>query len=256
MKNMENRVNPKAALKTGWNLTKEHLIVSLGLVLGYIIITFLVELIPSDEWGLISLLLSLSVSCVWTLGMTRICTCAVDGEEPQFSMFGEVMHRFGSMLLLLLAMYGIILVPVILILIVAIVIGFNVDAIEGLMSSDPYDMIDAIQNMGLFLLFIMIPCIYLSLRFIFAPYALVDRGLGVVDSLKTSWTATAPIQGKVFVFMLLIFLANIVGFMCFFVGIIVSMITALYAQAAFYRQVFPAGIQDPLLVEDANMVVN
>ncbi len=254
---MENRVNPTAAVKTGWSLTKEHLIVSLGLILGYCVVNMLMGFLPAEGiMSLVSSLLTLAISSAWTLGMTRITICAVDGEEPQFSMFGEAMHRFGSMVLLMLALFGIMMVPIIVILIIALILGFNVDALEGIVSSNPYEMMEAMQSMGMLFLLIMIPCIYLGIRFIFAPYVLVDRGLGVIDSIKASWTASAPIQGRILVFMLLIFLAYIIGFVCFFVGLFISTITALYAQAAFYRQVFPSGIQDPLMVEDANVVMN
>ena len=48
----------------------------------------------------------------------------------------------------------------------------------------------------------------------------------------------------------------IVGLVCFFVGLFFSTIIVMYAQAALYRQAFSAGIQDPLLVEDTNVVVS
>ena len=48
----------------------------------------------------------------------------------------------------------------------------------------------------------------------------------------------------------------VVGLLCFFVGAIFSTIIVMYAQAALYRQAFSAGIQDPLLVEDTNVVVS
>ena len=47
-----------------------------------------------------------------------------------------------------------------------------------------------------------------------------------------------------------------IGLLCFLVGSIFSMIITMYAQAALYRQAFSAGIQDPLLVEDTNVVVS
>lgn len=254
---MENRINPTAAIKTGWSLTKEHFIVSLGLVLGYTVISCLLSFIPTTGvLGFAVQLLSFAVSCVWTLGITRITANAVDGEEPQFSMIGEVMPRFWSMVVLMLLMFAIVLVPIIVIFVVAVILGFGVEAFAGLTSTDPVVMMEALQSLGLLYLIVLIPCIYIGIRFCFVNYLLVDRGMGAVDALKASWTATSPIQGKIFVFLVLSFLITIAGLLCFIVGVFVSMIILMYAQAALYRQAFPAGMQDPLIVEDVNVAIN
>ena len=89
----------------------------------------------------------------------------------------------------------------------------------------------------------------------FAPYLLVDRNMGFVEAMKTSWKASEPIQGKILAFLLLSILIVIVGLLCVVVGVFVSAVILIYAQAHFYRQAFPAGLQDPLLVEDTNVVV-
>lgn len=254
---MENKINPIAAIKTGWSLTKEHFIVSLGIVLGFMAISTLLSMIPVEGiLGFVLQLVSWAISCVWTLGIIYISINAVDGEEPQFSMFGEVMPRFLSMLALMLLLVAIVMVPIVLIVILAVVLGFNVDAISGLASSDPNVMLEAMQSLGFLYLLIMIPCVYIGIRFFFAPYLLIDRGMGAIDSLKASWIATAPIQGKLFVYMILSMLVTLLGLLCLVVGVFVATIVLLYAQAALYRQAFPTGMQDPLIAEDVNIAVN
>lgn len=254
---MENKISPIAAVKTGWELTKENLVVTLGLLFGYLVINMLVSFMPfTGIWALMLKLVSFAISCAWSLGMTHITICAVDGEELQFSMFGEVISRFWSMVVMNLLVFGIMLVPMIVVMIIAVIMGFEINVLKDLMSTDLDVVIEAYIELGGLLFFIAIPCIYISIRLFFANYLLVDRGMGAVEAIKASWTATLHIQGRILVYMLLILLVCILGFICFFVGIFVSMIIALYAQAALYRQVFSAGMQEPLIVEDTQVVVN
>lgn len=245
-----NTVNPLAAIKSGWQCTKNNFIVSLGLVMAYWVFSGLLSLIPlNGVMGTIASLISMFVSLMWSLGIVRLTIDVVDGEEPRFGVFGETMPRLLQYLILAIIMSVIMLIPAGIILVVgAVTCGVSLTTLAA------YDM-TAISALSLWILLACVPVIYLSIRFYFAPYLLVDRGVGPVEALKMSWKASYAVQGRIFLFVLLALLIMIIGLMCFIVGVLVSMIITMYAQAALYRQVFSAGIQDPLLVEDANVVV-
>ena len=245
-----NKLSPFVAIKTGWQCTKEHFIVSLGLVLAYTVISTLLSFIPAEgSVGVIALLLDFFISMIWSLGFVRLSIDVVDGEEPRFGVFKEVLPRLWHYVVLTIIMSIFILIPA------CAIIGIGAAScsvsITTLSAFDP----TAISTMSLWVLLACVPVIYLSIRLIFAYYLLVDRGVGPIEAIKMSWKASYPVQGRIFIFLLLAFLVCIVGVLCFFVGVFVSVIIIMYAQGALYRQVFSPGIQDPLLVEDANIVV-
>ena len=245
-----NKLSPFVAIKTGWQCTKEHFIVSLGLVLAYTVVSTLLSFIPAEgSVGVIALLLDFFISMIWSLGFVRLSIDVVDGEEPRFGVFKEVLPRLWHYVVLTIIMSIFMLIPA------CAIIGIGAAScsvsITTLSAFDP----TAISTMSLWVLLACVPVIYLSIRLIFAYYLLVDRGVGPIEAIKMSWKASYPIQGRIFIFLLLAFLVCIVGVLCFFVGVFVSVIIIMYAQGALYRQVFSPGIQDPLLVEDANIVV-
>ena len=245
------RFSPLAAIKTGWRCTKEHFIVSLGLVLAFTIVSTLLSLIPpGGVVGSIAQLLNVFVSLIWSLGLVRLTLDVVDGEEPRFGVFKEVLPRLLHFVVLMIIMSLSILLPAC--AIVGIGSASCSVSLTTLAAFDPM----ALSTMTLWLALACVPAIYISLRLFFAPYLLIDRGVGPIEALKMSWKASYPLQGRIFLFFLLALLIMTIGLLCFLVGSIFTMIITMYAQAALYRQAFSAGIQDPLLVEDANVAVS
>lgn len=238
------------AVSTGWQLTKKYFIISLGLVLAYVILSGLLGLGGDSFIGIVMQLASMVVSIIFSMGMIRITLNAVDGQEPYFAAFKETLPRFGSFFLMGVIMAVAMFVPALLIMVILFaVVGGNMDILS--LSEPDWTVLASI---GWIVLLGMIPVIYLSIRFVFAQYLLIDKNMGAIEALKTSWKATAPIQGQVFLFFILTLLVCVLGLICFFVGIFVSMIIVLYAEAALYRQVFPGGEQDALLVDEPTMV--
>ena len=245
-----NKVSPFAAIKTGWQCAKEHFIVSLGLILAFSVVNVLLSFIPPEGGvGMIALLFNFLLSMVWSLGIARLSIEVVDGEEPRFGVFKEVLPRLWHFIVLTIIMTIFMLIPA------CVIIGVGAAScsvsLTTLSAFDP----TALSTLSLWMLLACVPAIYISIRLIFAPYLLIDRGVGPVEAIKMSWKASYPVQGRIFIFLILAFLVGLLGVLCFLVGVFVSMIVVIYAQGALYRQVFSPGIQDPLLVEDANVVV-
>ena len=240
-----NKMNPISAIKDGWMCAKKHFIVSLGLLLAYLVVSSLTSLLPAG----ISTLLSFFVTLVWSLGIVRISIDVVDGDEPRFGAFREVMPLLVHYLFMVVIMSVLVLVPMFLIMIVA-AIACSV-SFSTLMAGD----LSALSAVSLWIFVSAIPAIYVSIRFFFAPYLMVDRNVSPIEALKMSWKASYPVQFKLLLFFVLAMVVMMLGFICFIVGVLVSMIVLFYAQAALYRQAFPAGLQDPLLVEEKELVV-
>ena len=73
------------ALKKGWELTKKHFIVMLGLVLGYMVLSWVVSLLGGADT---------TTFRYWILYLVN----AYDGEEPSFSVFGELLPKLGGLI--------------------------------------------------------------------------------------------------------------------------------------------------------------
>ena len=86
------------------------------------------------------------------------------------------------------------------------------------------------------LVFLIVPGIYLALRFQYFGYCIVDRDASVIDSLRQSTRITDSVKWKLLGFGILIVLINILGFICLFIGLFATVPTTTMAMAAVYRK--------------------
>jgi len=100
-----------------------------------------------------------------------------------------------------------------------------------------------IVSIGLVLL--VIPGIYLGLRFQFAPYLVVDRGIGPLAALAQSGDLTRGVKLRLLGFDLLLVLVWLVGALVLIVGLLVAMPTIILATAHVYRQLERRAVGTP-----------
>ncbi len=86
-----------------------------------------------------------------------------------------------------------------------------------------------------FILFI-VPGIILSIKLQYSQYLIVDKGFGVVDSLKGSWEMTKGVKWNLFLLGLLLGLINILGLLCLLVGLLITVPLTMLAEAYVYRK--------------------
>lgn len=90
---------------------------------------------------------------------------------------------------------------------------------------------------GIGLLLLVIPGIYLAIRLQFYKFLIVDKeDIGPWMAIKESWRMTDGHSWKLFLFMLLIILINLVGAVLLGIGLLVSIPVSLIAYAVLYRQ--------------------
>ena len=234
------------AISTGWQLTKKYFIISLGLILAFGVVSWLLSFLGErgDAIGWIAQLVNLVISIAFSMGMIRITVDALGGEEPRFGAFKDVFSRF-------LPYFGVsILVSIFALVPFIIIFGIGVVIIGGSFIMGDFD---AIFDLWWLLLLAMLPAVYVSIRMFFAPYLVVDGNKGVMESIKMSWNASAPMQGKIFLFYVVSLLIGLLGLICFFVGIFVSILVIMYAQAYVYRMAFPPATPELLLVDEVKM---
>ncbi len=90
---------------------------------------------------------------------------------------------------------------------------------------------------GVGLLLLIIPGIYLAIRLQFYRFLVVDKeGIGPVMALKESWRMTENHTWNLFLFMLLVILLNFVGVLLFGIGLFVTVPVSILAYAFLYRK--------------------
>lgn len=89
---------------------------------------------------------------------------------------------------------------------------------------------------GLGLILLIIPGIYLALRFQFFSYLIIDKNLGPIEALKQSSKMTRGVKLQLLLFGIVSGLINMVGVLALIVGLILTLPTTAIAQAHVYRK--------------------
>jgi uncharacterized membrane protein len=86
------------------------------------------------------------------------------------------------------------------------------------------------------LILLIIPGIIWSIKFQFYPYIMVDRGAGIIESLKLSSEITNNNKWKLFLFGFAKGLVSILGFLLLGIGILAAIPIAIMAETYVYRK--------------------
>lgn len=90
---------------------------------------------------------------------------------------------------------------------------------------------------GLGLLLLVVPGVYLGARWLFAPLVVVEEGLEPVAALRRSWDMTSAIGGRVALLVLALAALNLLGALALGLGVLVTMPISLVAIVHAYRHV-------------------
>jgi len=191
------------AIRFGWQTMKSNL----GFFIGLLIVAGLIYIIPSIISSLLekkSLMLSLGVSLIGIilgiiidLGLIKISLNFCDNLKS------KITDLFSQYQLFFKYLFASILCGLIVIL-------------------------------GLILL--IIPGIYLAIRFQFYGYFIVDKRAGVIESLKRSWRITQGTVWNLFLFGLLLTGINLLGVLFLIIGLFATVPTTMVAMAFVYRK--------------------
>lgn len=92
----------------------------------------------------------------------------------------------------------------------------------------------ALISLGLLLL--IVPGVYLAIRWMFADILVVEKGLRPMEALKASSELTEGVRWKLFLYTLVALVLVLVGTLVFGIGAIVAAIVCQFAVIAMYRQ--------------------
>lgn len=185
---MEAKFTISDAFKASWKCVKSQIWVLAGLLIGYTILSLILSLLTGPTLGskvgeIVITIINFAIACIFSLGYIKNMFQTLDGEEPQFSAYGQESRKIIKYFL------AEILFSVILII-------------------------------GLALL--IIPGIYLALRLQFFTAFIVEDNAGIIESLKRSWAITKGQCLPLFWVLLIQIGIIIVGLILFIIGIFVA----------------------------------
>jgi uncharacterized membrane protein len=185
---METKFTISEVLSASWAALKSQIWILVGLFIGYFIFAcvFSLLLIPaagSLTLSIIGNLVYSVIALVFTLGYAKNLFQALDGEEPQFSAYGQQARKIG--------------------------IYFVAGLIYGIL-----------VFIGTLLL--IIPGIYIAIRLQFFQALIVDEDAGIIESLQKSWDITKDQVLPLLLLALVMFVISIFGFILLGVGILVA----------------------------------
>lgn len=188
----------KEIFAEAWSAVKQQIWVLVGLVIGYTIISLTLSLFTDSGLtsGLISII-SLVVSSLFSLGYTRNIFQALDGEEPQFSAYGQESRK------LLKHIVASILVSIV------VAIGF---------------------------ILLIIPGIYLGIRLQFFTALIVDEDCDIIESIKRSWEITKGVETPLFLLFFTMIGITILGLILLGIGVFIAIPVCYTMVIVAYRK--------------------
>lgn len=185
---MEPKFMISEVFATSWKCTKSQLWILAGLLIGYFILSFTLSAfampMQSSLGGMIIVyVITILLSTIFTLGYMKNIFQALDGEEPQFSAYGQQSKNILTYLIACIIM------------VFAVTLGC--------------------------LLFI-IPGIYLAIRLQFFQAFIIEENAGIMESLRKSWEITKDQALPLFILALVMLGISLLGLILFGVGIFVA----------------------------------
>ena len=86
------------------------------------------------------------------------------------------------------------------------------------------------------ILLLLVSGIILALKFQFYDYFIIDKELGIAESIERSGKITEGALWELFLFAIVLIGINILGALCFGVGLLVTIPISMVAMAHVYRQ--------------------
>jgi len=199
---MESKFTISEVLKVSWEALKSQIWILVGLFIGFSILSSVFSLLimhamTSYSGTIIGNLIFIIISLVFNLGYMKNLFQTLDGDEPQFSAYGQQAHKIGTYFVASLIYYILVLI-------------------------------------GMALL--IIPGIYISLRLQFFAQFIVEEDAGIVESLKKSWEITQDQALPLFILLLVIIGITIVGLILFVVGLFVAVPFIMLMQCYVFRK--------------------
>ncbi|MBA7634469.1 hypothetical protein ES703_42054 [subsurface metagenome] len=215
----------------GWRTMKDNLgffvgvgiilflISSLGQIFSYVVQQY--SGIISPLFALLLLLVTSIIEIIVAIGLIKITLSFCDERKPRFSTLFDAWGCFWKYLVAGFLYILIMMAP---------------PAACILLLIFPSAATEIPYFVPLFFVMAFILAIALSIKFSLCFYFVVDKGLGPINALKASSRTTMDAKWSLFVFGILCSLINLLGTLCFGIGMFATFPIVMVAMALVYRQ--------------------
>jgi len=193
---MNSKFTISEVVKSSWETLKSQIWILVGLFIGYMILSVIMNLILSFS-PILTNIASAIIGTIFLLGYLRNIFQTMDGEEPQFSAYGQESRKLLKTIVANL------------INMIIVVIG---------------------------LVLLVLPGIYLALRLQFFTAIIVDEDAGITEALKRSWEITKDDVLPLFLVLLVSIGIVLAGALLLGVGIFVACPLVYVIQLSVYRK--------------------
>ncbi len=194
------------AIRFGWDTAKSNLGFFIPFLIAFfalLVIPYKFIVLPAMEinifLGFILFAADFALTIVISMGLVKIALRFCDNENEK----GRFSDLFSQWRLFFKYLFAIIL--------------FNLIFLAGF-------------------LLLIIPGIYLAIKFWFFDYFIIDKGLGPIKALKRSSAITNGHKWNLFVFLLMLFGINLLGSLALVIGLFITIPITLLAVAFVYRK--------------------
>jgi uncharacterized membrane protein len=199
---METKFTISEVLNASWAALKSQIWILVGLFIGYMILYLVISLlfVPAMASITLSIIVNLFlcvISLIFALGYIKNLFQTLDGDEPQFSAYGQQARKIGTYF------------------------------VAGLISG-------ILMLIGLFLF--IIPGVYIALRLQFYVALIVEEDAGIIESLQKSWDMTKDQVLPLLLLGLVMLGIVLVGFILLGVGVFVAYPLVMLMQCCVFRK--------------------
>lgn len=209
-----------SAFSEGWKLTKQHWLVMIGLLLGFIILNLLLSLFQGSDqvsarfW--IFQIVVLAVSVIFQAGYYKMYLVASDGEEPEFNLFGKCIKK-----------------------------------------AIPFFIVSLLFGLGgvIGLCLLIVPGIWFMVRFAFAPIIMIDKEeCGIIEAFKRSYALTEGHFWPLLGMGILAWLIYLAGLIVLIVGVFLAVVWVYFAFTVAYRMLENPSDNETVLIESETTI--
>jgi len=187
-------------LGSSWKYLKEQIWILIGLLIGYFIISGILNIFISPDniiMSSIGAIMMLMISNIFYLGYYKNMFQTIDNIEPQFSAYGQQAYKvftsiIASLIIFMLTVIGLIL--------------------------------------------LIVPGIYVSIRLQFFMCFIVEEDAGIMDSIQKSWTLTEDKVMPLFILGLAQIGIAILGLLFLGIGVLVAIPLIYMSQCYVFRK--------------------
>jgi uncharacterized membrane protein len=210
-------------LEDGWTLTWSSFPTWLGVGSAFAVLSALAAVTFVGIFLLVPVL-------AW--GATLFCLNVIDRRESFGDLFAGF-AIFGAALTGMLAWY--------ICHLLFSFIGESLNLVGGILGSGPLVLLGQIAE--IFWALLVMPRLY------FAPFLIVDQGMGPLEALQTSWDLTGDQKLKTAGLALLTLAISLAGALALLIGVIPALNMAALMWASAYRQMVGASAERELIPE-------